>query len=130
MLGKNFYAKKLEKINPDEFFFGAFLKENLVGTVAFYRHNKMAISHKYTLWGMYIQPLYRQYHIGKLLLETALSNLKELIGCKIINLTVRTTNKAALSLYQSCGFKTWRVEPSALMIENNPHDLSHMALSL
>lgn len=126
--GKHIYVQKLEKTAIDDFFFGAFLKDTLIGFVAFYRFNKTSIAHKYTLWGTYIQSQYRQQHYGKLLLEAAITELTKITSCKAINLTVRTTNKAALRLYELCGFKTWGIEPSALIIEDEPYDLFHMAL--
>lgn len=126
--GKQRYAQKLEKTAPDDFFFGAFCDVTLIGFVAFYRFNKTSIAHKCMLWGTYIQPAYRQKFYGKLLLETAIKELTNITGCKAINLAVRTTNNAALKLYESCGFKIWGTEPCALLVENRSYDLYHMTL--
>ena len=128
--GKQIYAKKLEKTAIDDLFFGAFLEETLIGFVAFYRFNKISIAHKYALWGTYIQPQYRQKSYGRLLLETAIIELKKITNCKAISLTVRTTNNAALKLYESCGFKIWGTEPCALLVEDKMYELYYMSLIL
>jgi RimJ/RimL family protein N-acetyltransferase len=128
--GKSMYAKKLEQTNINELFFGAFLKEDLIGVVAFYRSTKASLAHKYTLWGTYIQPQYRQKLYGKLMLKTAIATLTEITNCKAVYLAVRTTNKAALNLYETCGFKIWGTEPCALIVNGKPYKLSHMSLIL
>lgn len=50
-----------------------------------------------------VSPEYQRQGIGRLMMETAETELKKL-GCPKINLQIRTTNKTVIAFYESLGF--------------------------
>ena len=59
---------------------------------------------------------------GKQALEFAVS----LPDLRQVTLVVNAGNTSAITLYQSLGFRSFGVEPEALLIEGVPHDEMHM----
>lgn len=126
--GSAFFENILQSNDLKNVIFGAFFKDNLIGTVGVYQENAVKAAHKCNLWGMYVQAEYRNHGVGKLLLEMAIRHCKERLGCLSINLTVETNNLAAKNLYESFGFKVWGTEVKAMRINQMFYDEFHMSL--
>lgn len=70
--------------------------------------------HKVNLFAVYVTPRMRGHKIGEALLSEVIQAAKQLTGVEKINLTVVTTNKAAIHLYEKQGFKTYGLETRAM----------------
>jgi ribosomal protein S18 acetylase RimI-like enzyme len=64
------------------------------------------------LWALYTQPRFRQGGIGRKLLQEGINKFKELDPTKPIWLRVLRTNKEAINLYRSEGFRMYNQAPA------------------
>ena len=113
--------------------FGAFTGDGqLVGIAVLDRAPPQykRVQHKAEIWGMYVAPRFRGQGIGRALLEAALSHARGLAGLRRINISVMTSNQVAKSLYESCGFERYGVEPEVVRIDGDYYDAAHMTLCL
>ncbi|WP_373976216.1 GNAT family N-acetyltransferase [Chitinibacter sp. SCUT-21] len=110
--------------------FGAFIDQQLVGTVALEFTNKPKTRHKSHLIGMYVRPEARRAGAGRKLVTNAIAFAKARPDTKIITLTVTNSNAPAQSLYESLGFKSFGLEPMAIRTADGYLDKVHMSLRL
>jgi ribosomal protein S18 acetylase RimI-like enzyme len=94
--------------------FGAFVGDELVGTVTIEFYAKPKTRHKSLVIGMFVHDAQRGQGVGRALLEAALAAARERGGVVVITLTVTEGNAAAIGLYQRAGFQTFGVEPMAI----------------
>lgn len=78
---------------------------------------------------MYVAKDARGKGVAKELVQVVLDKAKQL-GLEQLQLTVVSTNKEAIALYDSFGFVTYAVERNALKYKGQYWDEEHMALSL
>lgn len=73
--------------------------------IGFGRHTGDKIQHKGFLWGMFVHPSMRRHGVGAALLRGAL----EYASSKVeqITLSVVTTNRAGIALYEKFGFTAY-----------------------
>ncbi|QUD89988.1 GNAT family N-acetyltransferase [Phenylobacterium montanum] len=100
--------------------FGAFLDGRLVGIAGFVREAGPKLSHKGTLWGMYVDPAARRYRIGGALVQAVLDHAAGEV--EQVLLAANTTNAAAIRLYERLGFVAYGREPQALKGANGYSD--------
>ena len=110
-------ADVAERLRPadDAFFLGAWAP-TLVGCARFMREEGRKDRHKGDLFGMYVAPEARGQGIGRALVREILARAATLHGLEQIHLDVVTTNTAARSLYRSCGFQSYGIEPHSLKL--------------
>jgi ribosomal protein S18 acetylase RimI-like enzyme len=101
----------------------------LIGVAILRRKQRVKSGHKASVFGMYVLPEHRRQGVGRALLETILSRANEL-GVRQVSLSVVNANKAAVHLYESCGFERFGLERDAFGIGDDFHDVAHMALRL
>lgn len=94
--------------------FGAFLGDELVGTVALEFAAKPKIRHKAHLIGMFVAQAARGCGAGRALLQAAMGLAADRPGVRVVTLTVTEGNAPAIALYESFGFKSFGVEPLAI----------------
>ena len=94
--------------------FGAFLDEQLVGTVTVEFAAKPKTRHKAHLLGMFVTQAARGCGLGRGLLQAALGLIAERPGMRLVTLTVTEGNDHAIALYESLGFQRFGVEPLAI----------------
>lgn len=109
--------------------FGAFTPE-LIGIVGIYRDPHRKAAHKAQIWGMYVQPAFRQSGIGNSLISTAIRHAREMPEITQIHLCVSETAGAARRLYERHGFKIWGTEPRALCYDGRLVAEHHLCLML
>jgi len=108
--------------------FGAFASDGqLVGMATLRREQRVKSEHKAFLFGMYVLPEHRRQGVGRALLEALISRAGE-IGVRQVNLTVNSENRAAVLLYESCGFEQFGLERDAFRIGDGFFDTAYMAL--
>jgi ribosomal protein S18 acetylase RimI-like enzyme len=108
---------------------GAFDDGQLVGVAILRREPPGKTDHKAYLFGMYVLPEHRLHGVGRALLETIISRARER-GLRQIQLSVTDANRAAIHLYQSCGFTHYGLERDAFRVGDEFYDVAHMALQL
>lgn len=82
-----------------------------------------------TIYGVFVEPLYRGQGISKLLLADLLRNIRSAPDIKSIILTVNTEQLAAVRLYQTFGFRTVN-EHEAVMGDGDTYKEYQMELAL
>lgn len=109
---------------------GAFMDQDLVGTVTLEFSAKPKTAHKAHLIGMYTRESSRGLGIGRALVHAALQEASARPGVQVVTLTVTEGNAPAVSLYQSVGFQAFGVEPMAILTPAGFLSKVHMWLKL
>ena len=100
--------------------FGAYADGRIVGMLGFGRHAGAKIQHKGFLWGMFVHPSQRRHGVGAALLQAAIEHASSEV--EQITLSVVTTNRSAIALYEKFGFTAYGHETRALKIDGNYAD--------
>jgi ribosomal protein S18 acetylase RimI-like enzyme len=129
-LAASFYEKPIMQNKIGNLILGAFIDQNLIGFIGVYQEEKQKTKHKANIWGMYVQPSYRNQGVGKMLMDNLFAYIRNNLNSVVINISVEASNLAAKKLYESYGFKTWGIEPKAMKINDEFYDEAHMALSI
>jgi ribosomal protein S18 acetylase RimI-like enzyme len=135
------YDEVISKANPLEEFeksfaqanqynFGAFKDEKLIGMVTLLPETKVKLKHKANIFAMYVTPDERGNGLGKALLDAAIKQARAIEGISRVNLSVVSINHDAKGLYQKFGFKSYGLEEKALKVKNVYFDEEYMSLSL
>ncbi len=95
---------------------GAFDGDRLVGAAGLQFEPREKARHKANLFGMYVTPASRQGGFGRHLVLAVLEAAASREGVRIVQLTVTEGNAAAQTLYESCGFRSFGVEPFAVAL--------------
>ena len=110
------FAKPLDAISARTVF-GAFLGHELVGIVGIEREQGVKERHKALLRSMFVAPEHRGAGVGRQLLDHALACIGAMPGIRQVTLAVTESNSAAVSLYESSGFRQYGREPDALLVD-------------
>lgn len=105
---------------------GAFEGNALVGVAGLSFEQREKAKHKATLFGMYVTATRRQRGIGRRLVSEILAQAKRRPETRLVQLTVTDGNAVAESLYASCGFVRFGVEPFAIAVEGRFLSKVHM----
>jgi very-short-patch-repair endonuclease/RimJ/RimL family protein N-acetyltransferase len=124
--GPSLFQHIFKPQKDDNVVFGAFVQGKLVGAIGVFQKKYRNEKHKCTIWGMYVQPEYRNQGIGQELVNTAIAHAKNKTHCIALHLSVESTNISAKKLYESCGFKVWGTELKAKKIGLRFYDSLHM----
>lgn len=116
--------------NPDNYTFGAFEGDTLIGMVTLLRESILKMRHRGNIYAMYVKSGYGGKGIGSALMEEAIRQARALKGMEQINLAVVTTNDSANRLYRKLGFTVFGTERHALKIGDSYVDEHHMVLFL
>ncbi len=123
-----------EKLNDEQFknwitrhtIYGAFREEELIGSVGFFKLDCSKERHRGVLFGMNVLLPYQRRGLGGELMKTILQHAREHV--LQLHLTVISTNKTAVRLYERHGFKIYGTEPRSLQFEGHFYDHHLMAL--
>jgi len=123
-----FWSEQLSFNSPDlaKIIYFAVNNEGLVGECGISRRNLPKIQHSANIWGVYVQPDWRGFHIAEELI-TACIDWARIQAVKIVKIAVVTTNTAAIRCYTRCGFKVYGIEPQALYYNDAFYDELLMA---
>lgn len=116
--------------NDDNFTFGAFQDDELVGVITLLQNSAAKLRHRSNILGMYVTPQMRGKGVGGSLLINAIQKAKSVETIEKINLTVAVSNFSAKKLYGKLGFKSFGTEKKALKIGNEYYDEEFMTLFL
>lgn len=110
---------------PNNFIIGAFIEDELIGTVGFYAETIPKLQHRGNIWGVFVYPEHRQKGVAKAMFQATLKAVMQLPEIKQIHLGVADNNTNALRLYESFDFKTYATEPRTLFV-NGQYINEHM----
>ena len=127
---ESFWVKRIADPSGISAAFGAFEGQKLVGTVALDFSAKPKTKHKALVIGMYVSPEARETGAGRALLEAAVEYARARKGTLQLTLTVTEGNTPAVNLYTSAGFKSFGIEPMAILTPGGYKAKVHMWLSL
>lgn len=102
--------------------FGAFVENSLVGIVGLRREEVRKSSHKGYLWGMYVMPGHRHLGVGRQLVLQALHFAASVPGFRQVNLFVTASNRTAIRLYETIGFRPYGIERNSMYVDGKFHD--------
>lgn len=109
-------ARVAEESDAGEVVFGAFVEGHLAGVAGLTFDRREKARHKATLFGMYVPERYRQHGLGRKLVSAALEHARMRPWTLVVQFTVTEGNARAQSLYESCGFRPFGVEPCAVKV--------------
>jgi GNAT superfamily N-acetyltransferase len=95
--------------------------EKLIGMSGIVRGASPKTRHGAMLWGVYVQPDWRGFHIADGLI-TACLEWARASGVQLVKLGVVTTNAAAIRCYTRLGFTVYGVEPRAIHHQETFYD--------
>lgn len=116
--------------NQENFTYGAFKDEELVGVITLLQETPQKLRHKANILGMYVSPKMRGMGFGKALLHEAIKKAKNIETVEKLNLSVVTSNENAKNLYSQLGFEIFATEKNALKLNNTSYDEFHMSLKI
>ena len=102
--------------------FGAFVGEELVGTIGIFREERPKETHRMTIVAMYVAPEARGRGIADTLMRAALERARTTDGVLQVHLAVTSHNVAARKLYERHGFVRYGTDPRALIVDGTPYD--------
>ena len=105
---------------------GAFDGHRLVGVAGLSGESRAKVSHKATLFGMYVQPPFRGRGIADRLVADVLQYARSRAGLAVVQLTVSEGNRSARALYERHGFVAFGVEPYAVAVADGYVAKVHM----
>lgn len=126
--GISFYETVLRRSGDDNVIFGAFVDSKLVAIMGIFRGERPKISHKATIWGVYVAPAYRGQKLSSQLLDLALLHARKKMNVQVVTLSADSQNHHAIKLYESRGFVKWGTEPCAMTYQDKSFDEVNMSL--
>lgn len=124
-------ASRLAASSPENFVMGAFAPGgHLIGMAGFSRSPRIKTRHKAVIWGVYVQPTWRNQGVARSILKALIERAHLNSGLEQINLTVASDQIPAKRLYSSLGFEMFGREKHALKIDGGYVDEDHMVLWL
>jgi ribosomal protein S18 acetylase RimI-like enzyme len=116
MTSPAFMASRLGPGPGDNFVLGAFVDEQLVGMVGFFRSQDEKTRHTGRVWGVYVKGEQRGKGVGKSLMEELVRRAQLQPTLEQINLAVADGQAPARKLYVQLGFEIYGREPRALRV--------------
>jgi RimJ/RimL family protein N-acetyltransferase len=93
----------------------------LIGMVGIGRGHWPKTRHSGTLWGVYVKPEWRGYHIGEAMVngcvEWAIEN-----NTTVVYLGVTVSNSTAVQCYTRCGFMEYGIQPKVIFYNGIYYD--------
>src|SRR5689334_6830368 len=126
----SWWVKRIADPADLSFSFGVFVGDELAGTVTIELGAKPKTRHKAHLIGMFVSESLRGRGAGRSLVRAALEAAAARPGVRVVTLTVTEGNLSAIALYESCGFKTFGIEPMAIATPGGFKSKVHMWLEL
>jgi GNAT superfamily N-acetyltransferase len=124
--------KLRERLTPCETAqtFGAFEGEQLVAIATLVRPERVRLSFRAMIVGMYVAPAYRRTGLASRLVATCIGRARELTGVEEVCLCVTAGNDGARRCYVECGFVPEYVEPRYFKYEERYYDIEWLHLPL
>jgi ribosomal protein S18 acetylase RimI-like enzyme len=99
----------------------AFSGAELIGMAGITRGHWPKTRHFGSLWGVYVKPGWRGYHIAEAMVNK-ISEWAIVNEMTVIYLGATISEQSALRCYSRCGFKEYGIEPKAIFYNGNYFD--------
>ena len=123
-------ATRLGSGSGENFVLGAFVNDELVGVVGFFRSPEEKTRHKGRVWGVYVKSQHRGQGFGRALMEDVLRRARLQPELEQVTLAVASGQATARKLYLELGFQVYGREPQALKVGDTYLDEDLMTLVL
>ena len=90
----------------------------LIGMAGIIRGHWPKTRHFGTLWGVYVRPTWRGYHIAEAILDEMIKWACE-YEIKVVYLGVTVSEQSAIHCYSRCGFTEYGIEPKVIFYNGN-----------
>lgn len=110
--------------------FGAYEKQELIGTIALEFSAKPKTKHKALVVAMFVREACRGKGVARSLLSATIAHCVARGNVEVLQLEVTFGNEPALHLYQSLGFQQFGLEPMAVRTPDGFRSKVHMWLQL
>ncbi|MDQ1281327.1 MAG: hypothetical protein QG670_2592 [Thermoproteota archaeon] len=100
----------------------ALSEDKLIGMIGYIRENKIKTKHVATIFGFYVTLEYRCQEVGTRLIDSLFEQIEKSKDIVKVKLTVIPEQKAAIKLYQNCGFKIVGQLRKELCVEGTFYD--------
>jgi RimJ/RimL family protein N-acetyltransferase len=87
-------------------------QDKLIGMTGLVRGRWPKTRHNATLWGVYVNHIWRGFHIAEAIINECLTWARE-NGVVVVKLGVVTTNLPAIRCYTRCGFTIYGTDPKS-----------------
>ncbi|MCO4881911.1 GNAT family protein [Paraburkholderia caribensis] len=114
---------------PEQIVFGVFDQHMLIGIAGLKQEPYAQLRHKGMLWGVFVDPLYRNVGVARELLGAALTHARNM-QLRQVHLRVNTENHRARQLYVTSGFTGYGTERRAMCVNGRYFDEENMVLYL
>ena len=114
----------------DSFMLGCFARDNLVGSLGFFRYEGPKLEHIGRIVAVHVAAEQQGNGYGRAMVEVALERARRILGLSAIQLTATTTNERAIALYESFGFEICGTTPRAMLVDGEHIDEHLMVLKL
>lgn len=104
--------------------------QELIAAAGIFRKPQLKSFHRAKLWGVFVEPAYRDQGLGRAVISTAIDLARSWNGVDFVDLGVSENAPAAQRLYESLGFRAWGREPESLQCEGRRYDEIFMSLRL
>ncbi|MCW7540376.1 GNAT family N-acetyltransferase [Aquabacterium sp. A7-Y] len=116
------------------FLLGAWLGDELAGTVACERELMPKVRHRASIVGMYVREKHTRRGIGRQLLAAGIELARQAEGLEILTLTVTAASERTVRMYERAGFRMYGLLPRAIRVETGTRtqyfDKAYMLLEL
>lgn len=119
-----------EFTSPNDFILGAFVDDNLVGMIGFFRPDKPKLERRGHIWGTFLLPEYRGKGVAGKLLDELVNRARHMSGLEHIQLTTLNKYRNSVNLYLSRGFRIFATEKTAVRLGDKSYDELYMTLAL
>jgi ribosomal protein S18 acetylase RimI-like enzyme len=126
------YRSRLGPARPEggEFLLGAWADGSLVGAIGCERDARLKARHIGHIVGMMVLDDWQGRGVGRDLLVAALARARAAQDVEMLTLSVTTSNRAAIGLYERLGFSRYGTLPRAIRVAGHYHDKDQMVLVL
>ena len=123
-------VQRLESLNDGEFVLGAWLEDELVGSVILRRESGRKFTHVANVFSVYVKAPARGRGIAKAMMLEVIARARLRPQITKLNVSVMSTQTVAQHIYESLGFQAWGCEPRAMLIDGVFADETHLVLNL
>ncbi|WP_280155688.1 N-acetyltransferase [Piscinibacter sp. XHJ-5] len=118
----------LDRADGGQFTLGAWHGDTLVGALTCECDKRIKVRHIGHVVGMMVHPQARGRGIGSALLAACIARARSSSGMEMLTLTVTSSNRPAVALYEGAGFRRYGRLEHAIKLGDTYHDKDLMVL--
>jgi ribosomal protein S18 acetylase RimI-like enzyme len=123
------FEEFIETGSQDNFIFGAFAGDDLIGIAGFRRGDREKTRHRGEIVQMYVDPDFHGQRVGESLMREVVEAAFTLTGIESLELSAVASNLSAQTLYEKIGFETYGIRSEYFKSGERYWDQRFMQLS-